>query len=182
MCQTHLYSNPLYQKLFPVPVDISGEVEPIMTVSKFIYLWACFQTIVTIYVAFFVSENGVHEIKKDEENEEIDLTFKQTIAIFKDVAMNRNIWTWWLFKMFCNAVGSVGGLGSVYLTNDLGFEKEDFAYVSLITTPIGIVISLAAGYLVSKEPVKTYYYAMFFGIVFNTYYVLYMLRTFPPKD
>ena len=84
--------------------------------------------------------------------------------------------------MFCNAVGSVGGLGSVYLTNDLGFEKEDFAYVSLITTPIGIVISLAAGYLVSKEPVKTYYYAMFFGIVFNTYYVLYMLRTFPHKD
>lgn len=97
--------------------------------------------------------------------------------------MNKHMWTWWLFKCFCNSVSVVGGsVGTVYLTNDLGFDKENLAFVSLITTPAGIIISLVAGYFVSKNPIKTYYYAFFFSMIFDTYYILYMLRYFPEKD
>ena len=182
MCQNYIYNNSIYQKLFTVEESISGEVEPILNVSKFIFIWACYQTAVTVYLALFVSETGVHDVQKEEE-EEIDLTFRQTISIFKDVAMNKNIWTWWLFKTTCNSVSVVGGaVGSVYLTNDLGFEKEDFAFVSFITIPAGIIISFIAGYLVSKDPIKTYYYATFFSIILDSYYVLHMLRTFPHRD
>ena len=75
MCQTYIYNNSFYQKIFPVPTNISGEFEPILNVSKFIYLWAGFQSLITIYLALFVSENGVHNVEK-EEDEEIDLNFK----------------------------------------------------------------------------------------------------------
>jgi hypothetical protein len=163
-------------------LGVSGEVAPIMDVSKFIYCWAIYQTVVTVYVALFVSESGVHDIQQEEE-EEIDLTFKQTIAVFKDVLMNRHIWIWWLFKAICNSVAIIGAsVGQVYLTNDLGFDKENLAFVKLITAPAGIIVSMLSGYIISKEPIKTYYYAMFFSMVFDTYHILFMLRTFPEKD
>ena len=105
------------------------------------------------------------------------------MAVFKDVVMNKYIWTWWLFKVFCNSSAQVGSsVGSVYLTNDLGFDKEDLAFVSLITTPVGILISIAAGYLVNKRPIKNYYICFFISFVFDAYYILYMLRTFPEKE
>ena len=75
MCQNYIYNNSFYQKLFTVEENISGEVEPILNVSKFIFIWACYQTAVTVYLALFVSETGVHDVHKEEE-EEIDLTFK----------------------------------------------------------------------------------------------------------
>ena len=75
MCQNYFYNNSFYQKFLPVPTNISGEIEPILNVSKFIYLWAGFQSLITIYLALFVSEEGVHNVEKDED-EEIDLSFK----------------------------------------------------------------------------------------------------------
>ena len=75
MCQAYIYNNSFYQKIFSVPIDISGEIEPILNVSRFIYLWAGFQSLITIYLALFVSEDGVHNLEK-EEDDEIDLSFK----------------------------------------------------------------------------------------------------------
>ena len=104
------------------------------------------------------------------------------MAVFKDLMMNKYIWTWWLFKAFCNSSAQVGGsVGSVYLTNDLGFNKEDLAFVSFITAPVGILISIVAGYLVNKRPIKNVYICLLFSFLFDAYYILYMLRTFPEK-
>ena len=85
--------------------------------------------------------------------------------------------------MFSNSVAVVGGnVGHVYLTNDLGFDKENLAFVSLITTPAWIVLSLVAGYFVSKRPIKTFYFAQFFRVFFESYYVLGLLGNFPDKE
>ena len=75
-----------------------------------------------------------------------------------------------------------GAVGSVYLTNVLGFDKEDLAFISLITTPVGIIISLLAGYLVNKRPIKNFYICYFISFIFDAYYIFYMLRNFPEKD
>ena len=42
MCQSHLYTNSLYLKFFTVPLGITGEPEPLLTVPNFVYMWACF--------------------------------------------------------------------------------------------------------------------------------------------
>lgn len=67
----------------------------------------------------FVSEASPHQsVKQEEKSEEYGL--KQVFMILGDVAKNRNIQTYFVFR--CLLIGTMVinyNLGSVYLTNDV---------------------------------------------------------------
>ena len=73
-------------------------------------------------------------------------------------------------------------IGTVYLTNDLGYDKENIAFASVVTTPLNICFSLYVGYLASKSPIKCITYSLIFNILSSTYAVLYMFQYFPTKE
>ena len=81
-----------------------GLPEPLLNLSNFIFMWASFQFIVTMYIALFVPENSdEHEVDDDKEDEITEITLGQTFSIFKDVMSNKNLQIWFLFKAGCNA-------------------------------------------------------------------------------
>ena len=66
---------------------------------------------------------------------------------------NRNLQTWLLFLLVVKAGNAINNNASeVYLTNDLGFPKEDISIVKVACTPFNILIAVAAGYLTSSNP------------------------------
>ena len=70
----------------------------------------------------------------------------------------------------------------MYLTNDLGFPKETLSLITVVCTPINIVFSFVSGYLASAAPFKIQTFILIVGILVNTYGVMVLLGTFPPKD
>ena len=89
----------------------------------------------------------------DEEEEEPDL--KQTFSIFWDVANNRNLQIYFVFNVFCKAAGSINNnVTEVYLTNDLGFPKENLSIIKVVCTPLNIMFAFLSGWLSSSQPFR----------------------------
>jgi len=79
--------------------------------------------------------------------------------------------------MFCCKAGCAinNNAGEVYLTNDLGFPKEDISIVKVVITPFSILIAIISGYLTGSEPFRFLSYAAIAGLLIANYNVLYLL-------
>ena len=68
--------------------------------------------------------------EESEDVEEIEADFSMTLGIFWDVLKNRNIQTMILFTFLTKTCFAIYfNVGTVYLTNDLGFPKENLAMI-----------------------------------------------------
>ena len=113
-CNTYLYSTP--------------QTEPFLPLPTFIKVWSYFQLIVTILIAFFVSEK--HQDRTLEAQEEHHYSLSQVFIILKDVLKNPNLQLFFVFR--CLMVGTLmlnSNLGQVYLTNDLKFPAEKLSLI-----------------------------------------------------
>lgn len=188
-CQQWVYGAWWYaQVASPPAVDSEGLPEPVLTLQGFIFMWACFQAAVTAYIALCVSEVPI--ARQGEEGEDADgaidetqVTLSQTFAIFRDVVSNKNLRIWFLFKLGTAAAQSIyDNVGGVYLTSDLGYDRENHAFAGVVTKPIDIALSFVIGYMASERPLRLLATNMLVGILTSTYAVLYMMAYFPPKE
>ena len=98
-----------------------------------------------------VTKSGEEE--KSEEVEEIEADFSMTLGIFWDVLKNKNIQTMILFTFLTKTCFAIYfNVGTVYLTNDLGFPKENLAMIQFVTIPTNMMFSVVSGYLSKKRP------------------------------
>ena len=94
-------------------------------------------------------EDATTACSDDEQEEEPDL--RQTFAIFWDVITNRNLQIWFLYNVACKGAASINNnVTEVYLTNDLGFPKENFSIIKVVCTPLNIMFAFVSGYLSSS--------------------------------
>ena len=108
---------------------------------------------------------------------------KQTFAIFWDVVQNKNLQLWFIFNVACKAASSINSnVSEVYLTNDLGFPKENFSIIKVVCTPLNIMFAFVSGYLSSSQPFVYQSYNLLALILLSTYSILVLLGTFPAAD
>ena len=70
-------------------------------------------------------------------------------------------------------------LGTIYLTNDLGYSKENLSLVKVICTPVNIFFAGLSGYVSNKDPFTYMYYLMVATTLVSTYAVIVLLGTMP---
>ena len=76
------------------------------------------------------SSEAEKDNNESEEVEEIEADFSMTLGIFWDVLKNNNIQTMILFTFLTKTCFAIYfNVGTVYLTNDLGFPKENLAMI-----------------------------------------------------
>ena len=91
--------------------------------------------------------------------------------------------TWFLFNVICKAACSINNnIAEVYLTNDLGFPKENLSIIKVICTPLNIMFALVSGYLSSSQPFVYQSYNLIALVCISTYSILVLLATFPSQD
>ena len=82
-CNNYIYSTP--------------QKEPLLSIPRFIYIWAFFQCIITLYIAFFITEKKAQD--SDDEEEELTIMPSQIFSILKDICFNRNLIYYFVFVM-----------------------------------------------------------------------------------
>lgn len=70
-------------------------------------------------------------------------------------------------------------IGTIYLTNDLGYSKENLSLVKVICTPFNIFFAGISGYVSNKDPFTYMYYLMLAMTLLSTYAVIVLLGTMP---
>ena len=118
-----------------------------LTMNKFLSAWIFVQVLTTLYIVLCTSE------KDDDEQEENAPKLSDTIAIFTDVVKNKNLQLWFLYMFACKAAIKINdNVSMVYLTSELGFDKEKFAIIKVISTPFAIATSILGGYFAKGNP------------------------------
>ncbi|TNV84327.1 hypothetical protein FGO68_gene12155 [Halteria grandinella] len=152
--------------------------EPVLTLKTFMMVWSNVQLAVTLYIMVFVSEASPHQsVKQEEKSEEYGL--KQVFMILGDVAKNRNIQTYFVFR--CLLIGTMVinyNLGSVYLTNDLKFPAEKLSVIQVALAPVEILSSFISGYLSSAKPFRYCYTFYLICATISTYTILILFGFF----
>ena len=96
---------------------------------------------------------------------------------------NRNLQIWFVYNVFCKGAASINNnVSEVYLTNDLGFPKENFSIIKVVCTPINIMFAFLSGYLSSSKPFEYQSYNLLALVLLSTYSILVLLGTFPKAD
>lgn len=133
-----------------------GIDEPLWTMTNFLGFYCCFTLLVTLYVAVCVPERDPElerlfpTVKPDPEDE---VTVGMTFNILKNVAVNKNVQVFFGFLILAKASSSVfAQVGTIYLTNDLGYSKENLSLVKVICTPVNIFFAGVSGYLSNQRP------------------------------
>lgn len=129
--------------------------DPLWTVQNFLFYYSIVQFVVTIYVAFFVLETKIVIQHDDSGQANPEVTISQTFAIFKDLLMNKNLQLWFVFHVLARASICIdSNVSEVYLTNDLGFAKENLSIIKVVCTPFNIVAAMISGYLSASDPFR----------------------------
>ena len=98
-----------------------------------------------------VDLEGNTEVSDDDNGVDEEPDLWHTLAIFRDVSKNKNLQIWFLFNLFCKAACSINNnVAEVYLTNDLGFPKENLSIIKVVCTPLNIMFAFVSGYLSSS--------------------------------
>jgi len=71
--------------------------------------------------------------------------------------------------------------GWIYLTKELNFPKESLSFLSFISAPSSIIVSLLSSYVSKDKPFKVLAYMYLASIFINNYHIFVILRTFPTK-
>lgn len=102
------------------------------------------------------------------------------MKIVKDVLKNKNIRAFFGFMVVTNAIKSIfGQVGKIYLTNDLGYSKENLSFVDVVCTPLNIVFAVYSGYLSNQSPFRYLYFVIILNCAFSVYAVFGLLGTMP---
>lgn len=72
-------------------------------------------------------------------------------------------------------------MSSVYLTSELGFSKERLSFINLALGPCEMITTLLSSYLAAEKPFKVLYKMTIFQIFINSYSLLVLCQTFPPR-
>jgi hypothetical protein len=121
-------------------------------------------------------------VDSDDEEEPIP-DISQTFAILKDVISNKNIQYFFFFMIICRApVKLEANLAQIYLTNDLGFPKEDLSIIQVLCTPINILAAFAMSYIGGNRPFYYTFWCILAEVIVSSYLILVLLYTFPEKD
>jgi len=72
-------------------------------------------------------------------------------------------------------------VGSIYLTKELNFPKESLSFLSFISAPSSIIVSLLSSYVAKDKPFKVLTYMYLASIFINNYHIFVILRTFPTE-
>ena len=73
-------------------------------------------------------------------------------------------------------------IADVYLTNDLGFPKEDLSMIKMILTPINIAMAFILGHFSQGKPFTFQFLGLTCLVLASSYDVLFLLGTFPDKE
>eukprot|EP00347_Sterkiella_histriomuscorum_P017778 403348030 len=189
----------------------SEQTEPLLSIGDFMFYWSQVQLFVTLYILIFVNEkqrsdhshsqndlnkpnsndkSGPEEMesqKRQQESEENnhesnDYSLSQVILVLKDLLSNKYILSINMFYLILNAGLAIdGGVSQIYLTNELGFSKENFSLIQLISAPTEILYSLIGGYFNSKSPFKFTLYMSILCLFTSSYTILVLFATFPKE-
>ena len=87
------------------------------------------------------------------------------------------------FYFLCSTCNTIyGNVSKVYLTNDLGFPKDDLAMLQVVTIPTNMIFAVVSGYLSRERPFYIMSWVIFIQMVLCTYAILVLFLTFPPKE
>ena len=161
---------------------ITPSDKPIWTIDSFIMGWAVFQAAVTIYIWQFVPEKAQDKDEEDSEEEELTIYMSQVPGILFDVLKNRNTLLFMGFLFLTEASYVINqNMSSVYLTSELGFSKERLSFINLALGPCEMITTLLSSYLASERPFHVLYKITMFQIFANSYSLLVLCQTFPPR-
>jgi len=73
-------------------------------------------------------------------------------------------------------------LAQVYITNDLGFPKEDLSAIQMVCAPINILAAFAMSYIGGDRPFYYTFWTLLASVIVSTYLILVLLYNFPEKD
>ncbi len=74
-----------------------------------------------------------------------------------------------------------GNVGEVYLTNDLGYAKENLSLIKVFCTPFNILLAGFSAFFSKGDPFKYLFYIHIASVILCTYYVFVTLGMMP-KD
>ena len=85
-----------------------------------------------------------------------------------------------MFFVIAKASTSIyGQIGTIYLTNDLGYSKENLSLVKIICTPVNIFLAVISGYLGNNNAFAYTYYLLIALCIVSSYAVLVLIGTMP---
>jgi len=75
--------------------------------------------------------------------------------IFWDIIKNRNIQFYIFVIVMSKAALSIeANVGQVYMTNELGFSRENLSMIQVISAPCEIIFTVLSSYLSSSRPFR----------------------------
>ena len=80
------------------------------------------------------------------------------------------------------AVSLDDNVSQVYLTNDMGFPKENLTIIKVVCTPLNIAVAFLTGGMAGKNPFKFHFTMLLVMSLLASYSVLVMLGTFPQEQ
>jgi len=160
--------------------DKLGYDVPLWTSEIFLEYLLCYILALTLFTAFFVPEKSAHQNEKKEDSKEINV--RMTFGIFMDALKNKNVQTFFLYILVARISTSLyQEVGTLYLTSDLGYPKENLSIVKVVVCPINIFLAGYSGALTKQAP---FYYLFCVLISFScvAFYAVFVLFATMPTD
>jgi hypothetical protein len=95
-----------------------------LTIPTFLFIWAFCQAAVTLWIAFFVTEEKIWDDDNDEEEEELTVMPNQIFGILKDIVLNKNLLYYFAFVLLTGPSFQFNAkVSQLYLTDELKFSR-----------------------------------------------------------
>jgi Na+/melibiose symporter-like transporter len=150
-----------------------------LTIPTFLFIWAFCQAAVTLWIAFFVTEEKIWDDDNDEE-EELTVMPNQIFGILKDIVLNKNLLYYFAFVLLTGPSFQFNAkVSQLYLTDELKFSRASVQQIRLLSTPANLICSVLSGYFASARPFTFFYWISVISLVFASYSILINIRYFP---